>query len=93
MPIGYTCGFAAQLPSSAIKNNCHEQEAPMLLETSRFASQLQQHGVHAALRYLNDRTPHRYTGIFRFNGDVLRSEALFDRYHPSEQKGADTPWK
>lgn len=55
-------------------NNDQEQEAPLLLETSRFASPLQQHGVRAALRYLNDRTPHRYTGLFRFDGDVPRCQ-------------------
>jgi hypothetical protein len=56
-----------------------------------FAALLAQHGVPAALKYLNGRTPHRYTGIFRFDGDTLRSEALFDRFDPSVAKGDDVP--
>ena len=32
-------------------------------------------GVHAALRYLNSRTPHRFTGVYRYDGDVLRNMA------------------
>ncbi|WP_400191998.1 hypothetical protein [Hymenobacter sp. B81] len=60
-------------------------------EIQAFASILHTRGVHAALQFLNGRTPHRYTGVFRFDGDVLRNEALFDRYQPEQLKGADAP--
>jgi len=63
----------------------------MLPEVEEFSSVLQRQGVHAALQYLNARTPHRYTGIFRFDGDMLRNEILFDRYQPELDKGADAP--
>ncbi len=52
---------------------------------------MQRQGVHAALKYLNSRTPHRYTGIFRFDGDVLHNELLFDRYDSELLKGGATP--
>lgn len=51
----------------------------MHTELSAFQDLLHRQGVHAALNYLNSRTPHRYTGIFRFDGPTLRNEALFDR--------------
>jgi hypothetical protein len=40
---------------------------------------------------LNDRTPHRYTGVFRFDGNTLRNEALFDRFRPALERGEDVP--
>ncbi len=60
-------------------------------EISAFTELLHQQGVHAALDYLNSRTPHRYTGLFRFDGDTLRNEVLFDRNQPSVRQGADVP--
>lgn len=63
----------------------------MLPEITEFKTQLQQRGVHAALEYLNRRTPHRYTGLFRFDGDTLRNEVLLDRLQPSVSQGLDVP--
>ncbi len=48
-------------------------------------------GVHAALRYLNGRTPHRFTGVYRYDGEMLRNVALFDRFDPESQFGCDIP--
>ena len=48
-------------------------------------------GVHAALRYLNSRTPHRFTGVYRYDGEMLRSMALFDRFEAEKQRGIDIP--
>ncbi|MBA3460924.1 MAG: hypothetical protein H0T46_13225 [Deltaproteobacteria bacterium] len=48
-------------------------------------------GVHAALRYLNGRTPHRFTGAYRYDGELLRNMALFDRSEPEKQRGDDIP--
>jgi hypothetical protein len=48
-------------------------------------------GVHAALRYLNSRTPHRFTGVYRYDGETLRNMALFDRSEPDKQRGIDIP--
>ena len=63
----------------------------MLPEIEVFTTLLQQQGVHAALEYLNHRTPHRYTGLFRFEGDILRNEVLLDRNQPSVRQGEDVP--
>ena len=60
-------------------------------EIGEFKQVMQAQGVHAALRYLNSRTPHRYTGVFRFDGAVLRSEVLFDRLQPAVRQGDDVP--
>lgn len=48
-------------------------------------------GVHNALRYLNSRTPHRFTGVYRYDGEMLRNLALFDRSEPEKQRGIDIP--
>ncbi len=60
-------------------------------EITEFAALMQQHGVHAALAYLNRRTPHRYTGLFRFDGQVLRNEILVDGNQPLVRQGDDIP--
>jgi len=52
---------------------------------------LHQHGVHAALGYLNRGTTHRYTGVFRFDGQHSRNLALFDRYDVRVRQGKDVP--
>lgn len=52
---------------------------------------LEQQGAYAALDYLNSRTPHRYTGLFRFDGDTLHNQVLFDRNHPGIPPGQDVP--
>ena len=67
------------------------QEPSLLLEIGEFASLLAQQGVHASLEYLNRRTPHRYTGLFRFNGDLLHSEVLFDCNHPALRQVEEVP--
>ena len=67
------------------------EENAMRAEIAEFATLLQQQGVHEALGYLNHRTPHRYTGVYRFDGDMLRSEVLFDRKLPDVRTGADAP--
>jgi len=48
-------------------------------------------GLPAALRYLNSRTPHRFTGVYRYDGEMLRNMALFDRSEPENQRGIDIP--
>ncbi|RPD44149.1 hypothetical protein DNI29_22395 [Hymenobacter sediminis] len=50
-----------------------------------------QQGLPTALHYLNARTPHRYTGLWRFEGNMLRNVALYDRADPTRQRGEDAP--
>jgi hypothetical protein len=60
-------------------------------ELSAIEAALQAGGVHAALRVLNARVPHRFTGVYRFDGGTLRNVALFDRWAPHLAQGADAP--
>lgn len=60
-------------------------------EIAEFTTLVQQHGVRKALAYLNQRTPHRYTGLFRFEGEVLHNEVLVDGNQPLVQQGDDVP--
>lgn len=36
-------------------------------------------GLHAGLKYLNDPVVHRYTGVFRLNNGMFRNVDLFDK--------------
>ncbi len=45
-----------------------------------------------ALRLLNEPTPYRFTGIYRFESGVVKSVALYDRENPACRIGADVPW-
>jgi hypothetical protein len=57
-----------------------------------FEQTLQRDGLHAALALLNAATPYRLTGVYRFEGDLVRSVLLFDRKNPHLTVGADVPW-
>ncbi|MEK8089357.1 GAF domain-containing protein [Thermithiobacillus plumbiphilus] len=52
---------------------------------------LQNGGVRLALRYLNSRTPHRFTAIFRFEEGTLRNLHLIDRLDPKVERCPDLP--
>ena len=57
----------------------------------RFEAILCSAGISAALGFLNARTPHRFTGIYRYDGDMLRNEYLYDQFHTEVVKGEDVP--
>lgn len=44
-----------------------------------------------ALKFLNARTSHRFTGVFRFDGDMLRNVALIDCWESEVISGEDVP--
>jgi GAF domain-containing protein len=50
-------------------------------------------GVHGALRFLNARAPHRFTGVYRLDPPTLHNVQLFDRENPTLQVGADAPMR
>lgn len=50
---------------------------------------LERDGLQAVLAYLNARTRHRYTGIYRFDPPMLRNIALHDRENPEVHVGSD----
>lgn len=68
--------------------------SPASLETEAFVDELRAilatEGVFGALRFLNARTRHRYTGVYRFDPPMLRSIVLYDRENPSLKVGSDT---
>lgn len=56
-----------------------------------FSAILVSEDVHAALRFLNASAPHRFTGIYRFEGEVVHNILLFDRKNPHLLVGDDVP--
>jgi GAF domain-containing protein len=54
---------------------------------------LEHEGLRAALAFLNARTRHRFTGVYRFDPPLLRSVSLFDRENPTLRLGGDTPMR
>jgi hypothetical protein len=57
----------------------------------KFEKILSTRGLDSALRFLNSRTPHRFTGVYRFDAPMLRSVHLVDSYTPELRKGEDVP--
>ncbi len=45
----------------------------------KFNDALMTGGVRSALEVLSARVPHRFTAVYRFNGQMLRSEAFVDK--------------
>lgn len=56
-----------------------------------FQDVLQRTGLHGALRFLNGRTPHRFTGVYRYDGPILRNVGLYDQFNPEQPQGDDAP--
>ncbi|MDB5858187.1 MAG: hypothetical protein JWQ76_1876 [Ramlibacter sp.] len=65
--------------------------APPPADYQAFEQSLRQGGLRAALAFLNQRTPHRYTGIFRYDGEMLRNVALHDKWNVDVARGSDLP--
>jgi hypothetical protein len=49
-------------------------------ELKEFVNSLNKEGLHGALKYLNNRTPHRYTGIYRYGDKTLINIVKYDKY-------------
>lgn len=47
--------------------------------------------VRAALIYLNGLTHHRFTSLYRFDDNTLRSVEFYDREHPEQTRADDIP--
>ena len=65
--------------------------APRVDLLLKFARILERQGVHEALRFLNSRASHRFTGLYRFEAETLRNIALLDAEVPAVTKGDDVP--
>lgn len=58
---------------------------------STFRQTLKKTGVRAALQYLNSISTHRFTALFRFEGNTLRNLHLIDRENPQIERCPDLP--
>lgn len=70
-----------------------EANAPLIDDSpiTKLRRILEEQGVIAALRILNARAPHRYTGVYKYTPEILRSIYLVDAFNPGVVKGEDVP--
>jgi GAF domain-containing protein len=73
--------------------NRPESLSPLTEIVDHFEHVLRDQGIFEALRYLNSTTEYRFTGIYRFEKDWVRSVLLFDRGNPDLRAGADVKMK
>jgi len=57
----------------------------------KFKIALNAGGLWAAVRWLNDRVPYRFTAIFAFDGDMLRNICLVDKENEKITNCSDQP--
>jgi hypothetical protein len=50
-------------------------------------------GLFAGLSLLNATSCHRFTGVYRFEGDWVKSVLLFDRKNPDLRVGENVRWR
>src|SRR5688572_17228572 len=66
-----------------------------LNENSRYLQELKtvlvRDGVRAALIYMNHRASHRFSAIFRFDNETLRSMYFYDRLNPEQDTTDELP--
>lgn len=48
-------------------------------------------GIRPGLTYLNSLTVHRFSALYRFNGETLKNLFFFDRHNPSQESLPDIP--
>lgn len=57
----------------------------------QFKTTLEASGLEAAMRWLNDRVPYRYSAIFAFEGEMLHNICLIDKEDSSITNCSDQP--
>jgi GAF domain-containing protein len=57
----------------------------------KFKKSVEAGGLEAAMRWLNDGVPYRYTAIFAFDGEMLRNICLIDKENPKISSCSDQP--
>jgi hypothetical protein len=75
--------------SRSVQQSYSESAQEEVVEAFRHT--LQEQGLFAALGYLNSTAEYRFTGIYRFEPDWVRSVLLFDCGNPHLRVGADVP--
>jgi hypothetical protein len=68
-----------------------EVPPPLADDLAALQGRLQRGGPRAAAQFLNARTAHRFTGVFRFDRSWLRNVALVDKWDAEIQRGDDVP--
>ncbi len=56
---------------------------------NEFVARLDSAGVHDGLVFLNKRTSHRFTSIYRYDGEILRNVVFVDKLAPKSLKDGD----
>ena len=64
---------------------------PVTAVLERLRALLDAGDVRGAVILLNSTTPHRFTSLFRFDGDMLRNVVFFDRENPDGDATDDIP--
>jgi GAF domain-containing protein len=52
---------------------------------------VRERGIRAGLVFLNARTPHRFTALYRFDGETLHNLVFFDAENPLQESTGDIP--
>jgi hypothetical protein len=47
---------------------------PKITAVEEVRARLEEDGLHGALALVNGRTPHRFTGVYRYDGEMPRNE-------------------
>jgi CheY-like chemotaxis protein len=84
----YDCEALLYIVERLTVSKPSEDDPPTIRD---FRAVLAAQGLHQALGFLNRRTSHRFTGIFRFETKLLHGLQLFDREHASPPEAADAP--
>jgi hypothetical protein len=58
-----------------------------------FEQQILARGLFAGLASLNATSCHRFTGVYRFEGDWVKCVLLFDRNNPDLRVGENVRWR
>lgn len=72
--------------SAHIESPLSAAEVAMLEKLQRV---LDEQGIPTTLRALNSRTPHRFTGIYKYTPDILKNIYLVDAFDPTVERGGD----
>ncbi|MEJ5988902.1 hypothetical protein WG902_02800 [Ramlibacter sp. PS3R-8] len=65
--------------------------SPDISGLPEFKVRLAAGGRRGGLELLNERTPYRFTGVFQFSGEVLKSVELVDKWDKAVVRGQDVP--
>jgi hypothetical protein len=58
---------------------------------SKLKTILSQDGTRAAVIFLNELTKHRFTALYRFDGDILHNLYFYDCENPEAHSSPDIP--